>query len=202
MNKRRIYWFILPILAVLLIAAGALLPFLQIRRVELGSLNSQTYLSTNGASDWNIYLFYMSGHLGNLARCLVVAGVGCLALWAVSFLHHPGEAWGRSTGLSLALSASGGAGLVCLLVWMGTLTPGWAQNPYPIARPVSILGGAAWLVICIALTLAYHKLRSRDFKLRELVADGLTLCVTFIPFYYIWNSLARLLKLMLIWFGI
>lgn len=104
------------------------------------------------------------------------------------------SALSRNTSLlAAALSASGSAGLFCLILvaFAGGLGP---IGAHPLEISFGIAGGIAMLVVSILLLGLYIRERKKRLSIPGIFLDLLLLLLLFYPFFLLWAETEGLLS--------
>ena len=98
----------------------------------------------------------------------------------------------KTSLLSAGLSASGSAGLFCLLTVLFTgLGP---RGAHPLEVGFGMAGG--WLMLGVSILLLYLYIRQRKLHVSVLgiLHDLVLLVVLFLPFFYLWAGIEAMLS--------
>lgn len=98
----------------------------------------------------------------------------------------------RTGLLSAGLSASGSAGLFCLILVLFTgLGP---RGAHPLETAFGIAGGFAMLGVSILLLSLYICERKKNFSVLGLFHDLVLLAILFVPFFLLWGEIETFLS--------
>ncbi len=134
-----------------------------------------------GGAGMATYEFHFLNSGNGLFLWLLNLGVPAAVLSAL-WLFCPG--WigkltnGKTSAVTLGISAAGGCGLAAVL-WCISMSLGGFQY-YPIALPASIVMGLGALGAFLILCLAYFGVRRKESGIRGMLADVVT-SVLFLP---------------------
>lgn len=176
---------------VLLLAMGAAMPIVIWR---LAASNGAS--SIIGGADMPSYLFMLFSVLDGLPLILVLFGIGAIisATFCLVFSKTVKNHCHLTTSaISLSLSACGGLGLVCALVWFSIVTFGETRR-YPMEYPASMALGASALVVFLGLIALYFKVRLEKWSAKGLLLDvGMSILYLpgfFFAFTYLYEKLS------------
>ena len=98
----------------------------------------------------------------------------------------------KTSLLSAGLSASGSAGLFCLLLVLFTgLGP---RGAHPLDVGFGVAGGFLMLGVSILLLCLYIRRRKLHCSILGILHDLVLLAVLFLPFFYLWGGIEGLLS--------
>lgn len=186
--KRNALWALLA--GFLIVLAGVAMP---LAVLYLISQNPRTgIIGGAGAPTLQFRVFQT---FGVLPYTLVLLGVAVMisAVFCLLFSKTVQGHCGLKTSLvSLGLSATGAAGLCCVLIWIACVAFGGAPKHYPVRYPLSIALGMVCLCVFILLGLLYCKLREGKWSIRGVVIDVLTSILYLPAFFFAFNYLYAL----------
>ena len=87
-----------------------------------------------------------------------------------------------TSAISIGLSAIGGMGVYCVLVWFSTVAFG-EQHKYPITYPTSIILGMFCFFLFIVLAVIYFYIKQKKQSLKGFVIDILT-SIIYLPTFF------------------
>ena len=94
--------------------------------------------------------------------------------------------------LAAGLSASGSAGLFCLLLVLFTgLGP---RGAHPLETAFGFAGGILMLMASILLLYLYCRARAKRLSALGILHDFVLLAVLFVPFFLLWGGAETLLS--------
>ena len=98
----------------------------------------------------------------------------------------------KTSLLAAGLSASGSAGLFCLILVLFTgLGP---IGAHPLDVGFGIAGGFLMLIVSILLLCLYVCQRKKHLSTLGILHDILLLAILFLPFFYLWAGIEALLS--------
>lgn len=191
MKLKRIALLVL-VIGLFLLLAGAVMPVVV----------WQYYISNNpgagiiGGAGAPTYTFLLFSVLDGLPLILVLFGIGAIisATYCLIFSKTVKNHCHLTTSaISLSLSACGGLGLVCALVWFSIVAFGETRR-YPMEYPASMVLGASALVVFLGLIALYFKVRLEKWSLKGFLIDiGMSILYLpgfFFAFTYLYEKLS------------
>lgn len=104
----------------------------------------------------------------------------------------------KTTGISLAISFFGSAGLTCFVLWVSCVAFGLNIKENPFRYPLSIVCGIFSLAAFIISIIFYIKARKNNLRIKGIIIDILTSAITLYPFFisccFIYDSLSKLVR--------
>ena len=177
--KRNALWALLA--GFLLALAGAWMPI----SVMLFSEQSAETAIIGGAGAPTLQ-YLVSQTFGVLPYTLVLLGAAVMisAIFCLLFSKTgQGHCALKTSLVSLGLSATGAAGLCCVLIWAACVAFGGAPKRYPVRYPLSIALGMVCLCVFILLGMLYCKLRKDKWSAKGLLIDVLT-SILYLPAFF------------------
>lgn len=177
MKLKRFGWIAL-LCGVVICVAGAWMPFLKIRSMSMvevgiiGGVSAPTYFTA-------IRVMY------NIPALLFLVGFDCVLISLFSLLFSntvKKHCSVKSTLLALGLSAAGGIGIYCFLIWFSIVSFN-AMKQHPFSYPTSLAFGLISLTVFFLLAMWYTSARKSKKSAFGILLDTLTsiLCLpTFI----------------------
>ena len=123
-----------------------------------------------------------------LGLSLIISAAFCL-LFSKTVTAHCSF---KTSALSLSLSAIGGLGLVCVLMWCSIVAFG-EMSKHPIAYPVSVLLGILCFFAFIILIALYIKVRKINWSMKGVIIDILTSMVYLPTFFLIFTYIYEII---------
>lgn len=114
-----------------------------------------------------------------LGISLIVSAAFCL-LFSKTVTAHCSF---KTSAVALSLSAIGGLGLVCVLMWCSIVAFS-EMSKHPIAYPVSVLLGIFCFFAFIILLALYIKVRKINWSMKGIIIDILT-SVVYLPTFFL-----------------
>ena len=140
--------------------------------------------------------YLVSQTFGVLPYTLVLLGAAVMisAVFCLLFSKTvQGHCTLKTSLVSLGLSATGAAGLYCVLIWIACVAFGGATKRYPVRYPLSIALGMVCLCVFILLGLLYCKVREGKWSIRGVAIDVLTSILYLPAFFFAFNYLYSLI---------
>jgi len=167
-------------------SVGAVILFFSVVLPMLTLMNSdQGSIGIIGGADgptaqFITFRFLIAPHMMKICfgATLLIAGLFCLV-----FSKTVKESCSiKTTALSLGISAAGGAGLYCLMIWV--IIAGFAGiSRHPITYPASIICGLISFALFIMLIVFYIKQRKAYKSVKGVIIDVLT-SILFLPAFF------------------
>ncbi len=169
--------FVTLLVGLLLSAAGWLIPYVRLQQQieEYGTITLVGVSQTPSS-------LYMERVFGSEMICFVLFGAALVlcGLFCLLFSKTVSSCCTlKTTALSLALSAVGAMGMICVLLWYVTTAFGEASQ-HPIAYPSSLIGGVICLAAFALLLVAYVAARKPRFSFKGVAVD-VAAAVLFLP---------------------
>lgn len=177
--KRNALWALL--VGLLIALAGAWMPISVMLSFEP---SAETAIIGGAGAPTLQYL--VSQTFGVLPYTLVMLGAAVMisAIFCLLFSKTvQGHCALKTSLVSLGLSATGAAGLCCVLIWIACVAFGGAPKRYPVRYPLSIALGMVCLCVFILLGLLYCKLREGKWSIRGVAIDVLT-SILYLPAFF------------------
>ena len=188
--KRNALWALL--VGFLIALAGAAMPIFVMLTFE-----ARAETAIIGGAGGPTFQYLVSQTFGVLPYTLVLLGAAVMisAVFCLLFSKTvQGHCSLKTSLVSLGLSATGAAGLCCVLIWFACVAFGGAPKHYPVRYPLSIALGMVCLCVFILLGLLYYKAREGKWSMRGVAIDVMTSILYLPAFFFAFNYLYALIN--------